>query len=179
VALQRAGKVVAGELAALVGIEDLGPAVPQERFFEGLDAEFRAERVRQPPRQHGAAHPVHDDHQVEEAPGHWDVGDVGAPHLIDPLEHDPAEQVGIDLVGRRRLAGVRPLVDRHQAGEPHQALHPFSVDGMALGRQPRRHPPRAIIRPSQVLPIDQRQDRAVLLVNRGRTPVDRGARYRQ
>jgi hypothetical protein len=36
VALQRAGKVVAGKLAALVGIENLGPAVSRERFLERL-----------------------------------------------------------------------------------------------------------------------------------------------
>jgi hypothetical protein len=28
-----------------VGIEDLGAAVPEERFFEGLDTELRAEGV--------------------------------------------------------------------------------------------------------------------------------------
>lgn len=71
---------------------------PGECFVEGFDAEFRAERVRQPPRQHRAAHPVHDHHQIEEAPGHRDVGVAGAPHLIDPRDRDPAEQVGVDLV---------------------------------------------------------------------------------
>src|SRR6516225_4022691 len=36
-----------GELAALVGVEDLRPAVSGQRFLQGLDAEVRAERVRQ------------------------------------------------------------------------------------------------------------------------------------
>src|SRR6266851_1876885 len=106
-------------------------------------------------------------------------GDVRAPDLIDPLDRDPAEQVGVDLVGRRRLAGVRSLVDRHQAGEPHQTPDPFTVDDMTLARQPRRHPPRAVIRPRQVLPIDQCHDRAVFLADFGRPAVDRSARYRQ
>ena len=44
---------------------------------------------------------------------------------------------------------------------------------MALGRQPRRHPARAVIRPGQVLPIDQRHDRAVLLADLGRLAVHR------
>ena len=35
--------------SALVGVEDLRPAVQRQRFFEGLDTELRAERVRQPP----------------------------------------------------------------------------------------------------------------------------------
>ena len=47
-------KVVDGELAALIG------------FFQSFDAELCAERVRQPPRQHGTAHPVHDHDQVED-----------------------------------------------------------------------------------------------------------------
>src|SRR5882762_9828206 len=37
VILQRAGEILAGELAALVGIEDLGPAVSAERLLERLD----------------------------------------------------------------------------------------------------------------------------------------------
>src|SRR5437660_902326 len=82
---------------------------------------------RQPPRQHRAAYPVHDHHQVEEALGHRDVGDVRAPDLIDPLDRNPTEQVGVDLVGHRRLARVRSLIDRHQAGEPHQTPDPFAV----------------------------------------------------
>ena len=57
-----------------------------ERFLERLDTEVSTERVRQPPRQHRAAHPVHDDHQVEKAFGHRDVSDVRAPDLIDPLD---------------------------------------------------------------------------------------------
>src|SRR3984893_6615367 len=49
--LQRAGEILAGELTALVGIEDLGPAVSGERLLERLDTKIGAERVRQPPRQ--------------------------------------------------------------------------------------------------------------------------------
>src|SRR6516165_11471742 len=88
-----------------------GLPVLGERFLECLDTELRAERVRQPPRQHGTAHPVHDYHQVEEALDHRDVSDVRAPDLIDPLDREPTQQVGIDLVGHPRLARVRSLVD--------------------------------------------------------------------
>src|SRR4029077_9370586 len=83
VILQRAGEILAGELTALVGIEDLGPAVPAERLLERLDTKIGAKRVRQSPCQHGAADPVHNDHQIEKALGHRDIGDVGAPpHLV-------------------------------------------------------------------------------------------------
>src|SRR6266481_3815497 len=49
---QHPGEVVAGELAALVGVEDLRPTKASERFLERLDAEIGAERVRQPPGQY-------------------------------------------------------------------------------------------------------------------------------
>src|SRR5215467_12486331 len=41
--LQGAGKVVTGELAPLVGIEDFRPAMARERFLERLDAKIGVE----------------------------------------------------------------------------------------------------------------------------------------
>ena len=58
VPLQCPGEIVAGELAALVGIEDLGAAVASERFLECIDTKISAERVGQSPRQHRSAHPT-------------------------------------------------------------------------------------------------------------------------
>ena len=43
--------------------------------------------------------------------------------------------------GRDSRGAERP----HQAGKPHQMLDPFAVDDAALGRQPHRHPSRAVI----------------------------------
>src|SRR5467141_2223969 len=102
-----------------------------------------------------------------------------SPNLVDPIDRQPTEQIGIDLVRGRPLTRVRPLIDRHQPDQPHQSLHPLAVDRVALGCQPRRHAARAVIRPSQILPIDQRHDRQILVTDRGRLPVDRCARYRQ
>jgi hypothetical protein len=45
VLLQGAGKVVAGELAALIGIEDLWRAIARRRLLECLDAKIGGERV--------------------------------------------------------------------------------------------------------------------------------------
>jgi Integrase core domain len=133
--------------------------LPEERFFEGLDTELHAECIRQPPHQHGTVRPIRDRYQVEKAPCHRDVGDAGAPDLIDPLDGNPIVPLGVDLLGWHRLARVQPLIDRRKA-EPQPALDPFAVDDMALGRQPRRHLRRPVRRPCQVLPIDQRHDRA-------------------
>jgi len=75
-------------------------------------------------------------------------------------------------LGRCRFARVRAWIDRHQSQQPHQASDPFAIDDMALRRQPRRHPPRAVIGPSQILPIDQRHDRKILGADLGRLAVD-------
>ena len=100
--------------------------LPEERFFEGLDTELHAECVRQSPHRHGTAHPIHNRHQVEKAPCHRDAGDAGAPDPIEPLDGNPAEPVGVDLVGWRRLARTQPLIDRRKAGDLQEALDPFA-----------------------------------------------------
>ncbi len=56
--LQHLDEVDGGELAALVGVEDVGLAVPGQRLFDGLDAEVRLKGDREPPRQDAAAEPV-------------------------------------------------------------------------------------------------------------------------
>jgi hypothetical protein len=57
----------------LVRVEDFGLTVPCQGLLKSLDAKVGAKRVRQPPRQHGAAYPIHNDHQVKKAPGHRDI----------------------------------------------------------------------------------------------------------
>jgi putative transposase len=110
-----------GCVAALV---DFGAAC-RKSASSGASGQNSTPFVQQPPRQDGMAHPIHDRRQVEEAPCHGDVGDVGAPDLIDPLDGNPAEPVGADLVGWRQLARVQPLIDRRKAGEPQRALDPL------------------------------------------------------
>src|ERR1700748_2256514 len=56
--LQDAGEVVTGELAALVGIENLWATMARERFLERLNAKIGVERVGKAPCHHRAAHPV-------------------------------------------------------------------------------------------------------------------------
>ena len=73
VPVEQPGELAARELAALIGVEDLRLAVPGDRFFDGLRAERRVHRDRQPPRQHLAAVPVDDGRQVDEAARHRDV----------------------------------------------------------------------------------------------------------
>ncbi len=59
VRLQHLDELQAGELAALIGIDDLGFAVPRERFLQRLDAEVGVHRVGESPGQNLSAVPVH------------------------------------------------------------------------------------------------------------------------
>jgi hypothetical protein len=96
VGLEYAGEFGAGELAALVGVEDLRPAVLGDRLFQGLDAEVRAHADRHPMRQHPAGCPVDDGDQIDEAPAHGDIGNVGRPVLVGTVDGQSLEQVRVD-----------------------------------------------------------------------------------
>ena len=152
---QHAGEVVVGELAALVGVEDLGPPLAQ-CVLQGFDAKARIEQIRQAPGQHVAAHPVHHRNQVEKPARHWDVRDIGRPHLADPLDPKPAQEVRIDPMLWCRPTGARALVNGRQSHPQHQALHPLAIHRMALRLKPRCHPPRTVEGSLQVLAIDER-----------------------
>ena len=58
--LQSGGEGEAGELAAVVGVEDLRRIMPGQGLVERVRTEARVQRVRQPPGQDVAACPVHD-----------------------------------------------------------------------------------------------------------------------
>jgi hypothetical protein len=74
-----------------------------------------------------------------------------------------------------RRSRLPALVDCGQSQQPHQALHPLAVDVMALGRQPCRHPPRTVIGPGQIVPIDQRHNRKILRADLSRLEIHRRA----
>ena len=116
--------------------------------------------------------PVHDCHQVNEALGQRDIRNIATPDLVDAIDRQAAEEVGIlDVLGRR-LAGVRALVDGDQSHQPHQALNPFAVDGEALGGQPCRHAARPVEGPRQILAVDQFHQPEIVRADRSRAAVD-------
>src|SRR4029077_10716609 len=100
---QHASECRAGELAALVGVEDLWLAVAGESVLQRLDAECRLHRDRYAPRQYAAAEPIEHNGQIDEAALHRDVGDVHRPHLVWPRDLDAAQQIRIDFVPRLGL----------------------------------------------------------------------------
>src|ERR1017187_8022128 len=98
---QRRQKVGRGELEALIGVPDLGLAEAEGRA-EGRQTEAGLHRIGEFPTEHEAAEPIHDGNQVEEAPMHRNVSNIGAPDLVGPFDRDAAQQVWVDLVARRR-----------------------------------------------------------------------------
>ena len=127
---QHAGKAVAGELRALVGIEDFRHAVGLDGLFQTVHTEPGIHRVRQPPCQYLAAVPIDDRDQIDKAVQQPNIGDVGAPHLVGADDIDAPEQVRINLVLRMRLAGVGAGRHACQAQCLHQAPHPLAIDGI-------------------------------------------------
>src|SRR5712671_2530925 len=104
---ERAGEGGAGELAALVGVEDLRLAEARQRRLECRDAERYIHRVRETPSQNHPTGPIDHRDEVEEAAPDRDIGDVGRPHLVWPLDRQVAQEIREDLVPRRRLGRPR------------------------------------------------------------------------
>ena len=61
------GERIAGELAALVGIEDLGAAMLGQRILHGFKERFHLHRDRQPPKQYPPAERVYRRRQIDSA----------------------------------------------------------------------------------------------------------------
>ena len=76
-----------------------GLPLPGQGLLQRFDAEVGFHRDRHPMRENPPAEHVDDRHQVDEAARHRDVGDVHRPHLIGRFDLQPAQQVGVDLVG--------------------------------------------------------------------------------
>ena len=73
--LQSRNEVTRGELAALIGVEDLGPAATFQRHLKGIQTEIRvkalplrgSQRLRKLPAEDGPGEEIHDRHQVEKS----------------------------------------------------------------------------------------------------------------
>ena len=172
---KRAGEGRTGELRALIGVEDVWLAVTSQSLCQRLDAERRLHGDRQPPRQHPAAEPVEHHGQIDEPARHRDVGDIHRPHLIRPLDHDPAQQIGVDLVSGLGLARARTAIERLYPHPPHQRLHMPTADLAPLGSQQASQHPRTGEGELQMQPVEMAHDRKLRLRHRPRPVVDAAA----
>ena len=69
------------------------------------------------PGEHTTAAPVHDGHQVQEASGHGDVGDVRRPHPVPPRDSHAVQQVGVDPVALLSQPGGQPARSIERGGQ--------------------------------------------------------------
>ena len=88
--------------------------------------------------------PVHDRNQVQEPPLNRDVGDVGAPDLIGPVDHQVPQQIRVNPVFRVGIAGSWRLIDRLQAHQTHQTPNAMTADAKAFAAQLTHHLPGAV-----------------------------------
>lgn len=137
---QHLDELPAGELGALVGVDDIRRAVAAQRLLQGLDAETGIHADRHPMGQDLAAGPVEDHAQVDEAPGHRDVGYVQGPDPVGLVDGQAAQQIGVDLVGRMLLAGLGTPVKRLDAHLPHQRgdMPPTGTEAFAAQHVPQQ-----------------------------------------
>src|SRR6201987_2994599 len=132
---QHLGELLAGELRALIGIEDVGFSEPREGLVQRLDAKPCRERIRQPPGQHSSGRPVDDRNQVQKPLPHRYVGYVSSPHLVRPVDRLAAQEVWVDLVFGMPLAGVPLRPDRPQRELAHQPPDAPAADRNPLSQQ--------------------------------------------
>src|SRR5271169_926298 len=132
---QHAGECRAGELAALIRVEDLRLAVASDSVLKRFDAERRLHRDRDAPRQHATAEPIEHNGQIDKAPRHRDVGDVHRPHLVWLRDLDAAQQIRIDLVSGFWLGRARTAIERLYPHSLHQRFHVTAADLAPFGRQ--------------------------------------------
>ena len=169
--LQGVKEDVAGELRALIRVENLRDPKPTHRFLEAVHTEPCVRRIAQPPGQDLPTIPVQNRHQVAEALSQSDVGDIGTPHLIGALDGQPPQQVGVDRMRRMGLAGVGTGSHPRQPQLLHQAPHSLAVDRQPAVPQKRHHPPAAKERMAGVFFINQPQHQQILVIDRFRSSM--------
>src|SRR3954463_6897913 len=149
---QHRGERVAGELRALIGIEDAGLAEPGERLAQRLDTDPCRQRVRQPPRQHPAGCPVDDRNQVQKPLLHRYVRYVSGPHLVWLVDRLAAQKVRVDLVLGMPLAGVPFRPDRPQPELLHQPPDSPAANRNPITQQRHLEPAAAVDRMGRAKP---------------------------
>lgn len=88
-----------------------------------------------------AAVPVHDCCQIHENALHRNMGGIGRPNLVGPVDFQSSEQIRVDLVLRIGLAGLGPEVNSLQAHKLNEPLPAFAVYFVAQPPQMVSHEP--------------------------------------
>ena len=103
---------------------------------------------------HDSTRPVDDCHQVREAMRHRDIRDIRRPDLIGAANIQVSQQVRVNGMLRRGLAGVWLGRDRLDSHQSHETLSRLSVDLLAFSSQSLAHFAAAVERSFEVQLVD-------------------------
>jgi len=129
---QEPRELLAGELAPLVGVEDLGAAILHDRLPHRVEAEVRRQRIGEPPGEHSATRPVQDGEEIHEASPHGNVGDIRRPDVVRATDVQTAQEIGVDPMGRMPLRGAGLAIHGRAPHAPHQGGHMAPSNGVPL-----------------------------------------------
>ena len=158
--LETVRKYIAGELRPLVGIENLRLRCRQCPV-QCRNAKGALQRNRYFPRQHIAAEPIHDRHEINKALPQANVGDIAGPNVVGSIILRLRSRYGYILCLKRDPTdGLR--IDSFQHHLLHQPAYPFRVDRVYLLAEPPTHPPDSVKRRPCVLLVDQPHQSQIL-----------------
>src|ERR1019366_9461168 len=109
---QPAGELGAGELTALIRVEDFRLAMLRQSFLQRLNAKLCLHGDRYSPSENPAAEPIDHGDEINKALLHRDVADIRRPYLIWLGDQQIAQEIRINLVPRRRLRCIRLAINR-------------------------------------------------------------------
>src|SRR5664280_2479357 len=150
---QNAREGFAGELAALVGVENVWRPLFRQGLLQRFNTEGRLHRDRHAMAEHAPAEPVDDGGEIDEAARHRDIGDVHRPDLVRTFDLQPAQKIGINLIPWRGLRRIRLTVDRFDPHAHHQRGDMAAADLDALAVQKVTQHPAPRERVFQMQPV--------------------------
>lgn len=174
---QNSSEDIARELAALVGIENLGTTPFPYGLEKGVHAELRVQSVRHSIGQDFTAMPIQNGHQVDESPAQRDVGDIGAPNLVGTKNGQIPESIGVlfESVILSGMSRVWLRQDRHQTHFPHQSTGSLVIDQEPVFLELSCHSMNPEVRVLREDPVDSLHERNALIGFRSPLPVERRA----
>ena len=132
---QEPRELLVGELAALVGVEDVWSVIAGQGLLDRLDAEVGRQRVGQPPRQHSATGPVQDREEILKATRHRTVRDISRPDMVGSGDLQMTEQIRVHPMRRMLLDGIGFSVQRFDTHAGHHGAHPLAPDPVVFSSQ--------------------------------------------
>lgn len=59
------------------------------------------------------------------------MGDINSPNLVGTINHEPSEQIWIDLVFQMRFTGLGLRINGFETYQPHQPLNTATINFIA------------------------------------------------